>query len=148
MAIGATIRRRFMLESQIGKLRFHISMACQTHRPASHSHHPWRLASVRIMACQTGSYCDRPMDKAAFEFILLMTFKTNCFERRCEAGLPASLGASPVSVAQTRRLLFAKKLLDETSLPMTQIAFAAGFALRDPARGGHGNLNPSSVRSG
>jgi AraC family transcriptional regulator of adaptative response / DNA-3-methyladenine glycosylase II len=37
------------------------------------------------------------------------------------------LGATPSAVAQTRRLHFAKKLMDETTLPMTQIAFAAGF---------------------
>jgi AraC family transcriptional regulator of adaptative response / DNA-3-methyladenine glycosylase II len=37
------------------------------------------------------------------------------------------LGASPVAVAKTRRLHFAKKLIDETSLPMGQIALAAGF---------------------
>ena len=37
------------------------------------------------------------------------------------------LGATPSAVAQTRRLHFAKKLINETHLPMTQIAFAAGF---------------------
>ena len=37
------------------------------------------------------------------------------------------LGATPVAVAQTRRVFFAKKLIDETSLPMAEIAFAAGF---------------------
>ena len=37
------------------------------------------------------------------------------------------LGATPVAVAQTRRVHFAKKLIDETPLPMTQIALAAGF---------------------
>ncbi|HLX43233.1 MAG TPA: AlkA N-terminal domain-containing protein, partial [Bryobacteraceae bacterium] len=37
------------------------------------------------------------------------------------------LGASPVTVAQTRRIHFAKKLIDETRLPMTQVAMAAGF---------------------
>ena len=37
------------------------------------------------------------------------------------------LGASPVAVAQTRRLQFAKKLIDETDLPLTRVAFAAGF---------------------
>jgi AraC family transcriptional regulator of adaptative response / DNA-3-methyladenine glycosylase II len=37
------------------------------------------------------------------------------------------LGATPSAIAQTRRLHFAKKLIDETSLPMTQIAIAAGF---------------------
>lgn len=37
------------------------------------------------------------------------------------------VGASPVAVAQTRRLHFAVCLLEETRLPITQIAMAAGF---------------------
>jgi AraC family transcriptional regulator of adaptative response / DNA-3-methyladenine glycosylase II len=37
------------------------------------------------------------------------------------------VGASPITVAQTQRLHFAKHLLDETDLPITQIALAAGF---------------------
>jgi AraC family transcriptional regulator of adaptative response / DNA-3-methyladenine glycosylase II len=37
------------------------------------------------------------------------------------------LGASPISVAQTRRVLFAKQLIHETRMPMTQVALAAGF---------------------
>src|SRR6202011_121155 len=37
------------------------------------------------------------------------------------------LGASPISVAQTRRVLFAKQLVDETGMPMTEVAMAAGF---------------------
>jgi AraC family transcriptional regulator of adaptative response / DNA-3-methyladenine glycosylase II len=37
------------------------------------------------------------------------------------------LGATPIAVAQTRRLHFAKKLIDETKLPMMQIALASGF---------------------
>src|SRR5215469_10792172 len=37
------------------------------------------------------------------------------------------LGASPMSVAQTRRVLFAKQLIHETQMPMTEVAMAAGF---------------------
>ncbi len=37
------------------------------------------------------------------------------------------LGASPSAVAKTRRLHFAKKLIDETGLSMTDIALASGF---------------------
>jgi len=37
------------------------------------------------------------------------------------------LGATPRAVAQTRRLHFAKKLIDETRLPMIQVALASGF---------------------
>ncbi len=37
------------------------------------------------------------------------------------------LGASPLAVAHTQRLHFAKTLIDQTSLPMRDIAVAAGF---------------------
>ena len=37
------------------------------------------------------------------------------------------LGATPSAVAKTQRLHFAKKLIDETSLPMSEIAMAAGY---------------------
>jgi AraC family transcriptional regulator, regulatory protein of adaptative response / DNA-3-methyladenine glycosylase II len=37
------------------------------------------------------------------------------------------LGAPPIAVARTRRLHFAKQLIDETRLPMSEIALAAGF---------------------
>jgi AraC family transcriptional regulator of adaptative response / DNA-3-methyladenine glycosylase II len=39
----------------------------------------------------------------------------------------AHVGAAPLAVAQTRRLHFAKTLLDETDLPVTEVAFASGF---------------------
>ncbi len=38
------------------------------------------------------------------------------------------LGAAPLAVAQTQRVHFAKRLISETSLPMTQIAMDAGFS--------------------
>lgn len=37
------------------------------------------------------------------------------------------VGASPIAVAQTRRLHFAKRLLDDTDLPITEVALASGF---------------------
>lgn len=37
------------------------------------------------------------------------------------------LGASPIAVAQTRRLLFAKQLLHDTRLSMADVAMAGGF---------------------
>lgn len=37
------------------------------------------------------------------------------------------LGTSPLAVAQTRRVLFAKQLIHETQLSMSEIALAAGF---------------------
>jgi AraC family transcriptional regulator of adaptative response / DNA-3-methyladenine glycosylase II len=38
------------------------------------------------------------------------------------------LGATPRAVARMRRTLFAKQLIDETRLPMTEIAASAGFS--------------------
>jgi AraC family transcriptional regulator of adaptative response / DNA-3-methyladenine glycosylase II len=37
------------------------------------------------------------------------------------------VGASPLSVARTRRVHFARKLIDETSLPLGEIALSSGF---------------------
>jgi AraC family transcriptional regulator of adaptative response / DNA-3-methyladenine glycosylase II len=37
------------------------------------------------------------------------------------------VGASPIAVAQTRRVLLAKQLIHETTLPMAEVALASGF---------------------
>jgi AraC family transcriptional regulator, regulatory protein of adaptative response / DNA-3-methyladenine glycosylase II len=49
-------------------------------------------------------------------------------ERHLRRVFIAELGAGPLEIAATRRLLFAKKLLGETALPITQIGLAAGYA--------------------
>jgi AraC-like DNA-binding protein len=48
-------------------------------------------------------------------------------ERQLRRLFRRHLGASPVAVAQTRRILLAKQLIHETRLPMSEIAFASGF---------------------
>src|SRR4051812_42034748 len=48
-------------------------------------------------------------------------------ERQLRRLFTQHLGASPIAVAQTRRVLFAKQLIHDTRLPMTEIAIAAGF---------------------
>jgi AraC family transcriptional regulator, regulatory protein of adaptative response / DNA-3-methyladenine glycosylase II len=48
-------------------------------------------------------------------------------ERHLRRALERQLGVSPAELAQTHRLLLAKRLLAETALPVTRIAFAAGF---------------------
>ena len=37
------------------------------------------------------------------------------------------LGASPLAIAHTQRLHFAKRLIDQTNLPMSEISIAAGY---------------------
>jgi AraC family transcriptional regulator of adaptative response / DNA-3-methyladenine glycosylase II len=48
-------------------------------------------------------------------------------ERQLRRLFRRHLGASPIAVAQTRRVLLAKQLIHETRLPMAEVALAAGF---------------------
>ena len=48
-------------------------------------------------------------------------------ERQLRRLFHQHLGASPIAVAQTRRVLFAKQLIHETRMRITDVAFAAGF---------------------
>jgi AraC family transcriptional regulator of adaptative response / DNA-3-methyladenine glycosylase II len=48
-------------------------------------------------------------------------------ERQLRRLFKQHLGASPVAVAQTRRVLLAKQLIHETHLPMGEVALASGF---------------------
>jgi AraC family transcriptional regulator of adaptative response / DNA-3-methyladenine glycosylase II len=61
------------------------------------------------------------------------------------------LGASPLAVASTQRLHFAKRLIDETSMPMSQIAEAAGYGsvrrFNDSMKANYGRT-PRELRHG
>lgn len=48
-------------------------------------------------------------------------------ERQLRRLFNQHLGASPIAVAQTRRVLLAKQLIHETALPMSEVALASGF---------------------
>lgn len=53
--------------------------------------------------------------------------RVNLGERQLRRLFNDRLGATPVGVHGTHRLLFAKQLLTETDLPITEVALAAGF---------------------
>lgn len=48
-------------------------------------------------------------------------------DRHLRRAFGAEFGVSPVQFAQTQRLLLAKRLLTDTVLPLTEVAFASGF---------------------
>ena len=48
--------------------------------------------------------------------------------RQLRRAVRQEFGVSPVELAQTRRLLLAKQLLTETTLPLIEVALASGFA--------------------
>jgi len=47
--------------------------------------------------------------------------------RHLRRAFGAEFGVSPVKFAQTQRLLLAKRLLTDTALPVTEVAYASGF---------------------
>ena len=72
-------------------------------------------------------------------------------DRHLRRVLEHELGVSPVELAQTHRLLFAKRLLADTSLPVTRIAYASGFqSLRrfNSVFRARYRLSPSALRRG
>ena len=67
---------------------------------------------------------DGQLDRAP---VATLAERTGLSERHLRRLFADTLGASPLQVAATRRLLFARKLLDETALPVTDIAMGAGY---------------------
>jgi AraC family transcriptional regulator, regulatory protein of adaptative response / DNA-3-methyladenine glycosylase II len=49
-------------------------------------------------------------------------------DRHLRRVIESEFGVSPIELAQTQRLLLAKRLLTDTSLPVTEVAFASGFS--------------------
>src|SRR5437868_112005 len=69
--------------------------------------------------------------------------------RQLRRSVRKELGVSPVELAQTNRLLLAKRLIAETQLPMVQVAFTAGFeSVRrfNALFRSHYRLTPSTLR--
>jgi AraC family transcriptional regulator of adaptative response / DNA-3-methyladenine glycosylase II len=64
------------------------------------------------------------LDKASVEELAM---RVGMGTRHLHRLIVAQVGASPLAIAQTRRLHFAKRLLDDTNLPVTQIALASGY---------------------
>ncbi|HEV2711150.1 MAG TPA: AlkA N-terminal domain-containing protein [Edaphobacter sp.] len=85
----------------------------------------WRGTSntvSRALALITDGALDR--DGAGVE---ALADRLGLGERQLRRLFLQHLGASPIAVAQTRRVLFAKQLIHETRMPMTEVALAAGF---------------------
>lgn len=83
----------------------------------------WRrgddVVARALTLIEQGALADAPLSALAG--------KVGLGERQLRRLFTDRLGATPVEVHGTRRLLFAKQLLTETMLPITQVALAAGF---------------------
>lgn len=83
----------------------------------------WRrgddVVARALKLIDTGLLADHPL--------CALAARVNVGERQLRRLFAERLGTSPIGVHATRRLLFAKQLLTETRLPVTDVAMAAGF---------------------
>jgi AraC family transcriptional regulator of adaptative response / DNA-3-methyladenine glycosylase II len=80
---------------------------------------PARLAASAYARIEAGALEEQGLEALADEL--------GVTSRHLRRVMNAQFGASPIEIAQTGRLLAARRLLNETALPITEIAFASGF---------------------
>lgn len=78
------------------------------------------LAAQAVSRIEDGLLTELPLARLAAEL--------GVSDRQLRRAVEQEYGVSPIAYAQTCRLLTAKRLLTDTSLPITQVAFASGFA--------------------
>lgn len=79
-----------------------------------------RLAASAINRIEDGLLTEKRLDEFAAEM--------GVTDRHLRRVIQSEFGVSPIELIQTQRLLLAKRLLTDTDLPITEIAFASGFA--------------------
>ncbi len=80
---------------------------------------PARLAAAAYARIEAGVLEEKGLEALADDL--------GVTARHLRRVMNAAFGASPIEIAQTGRLLAARRLLNETALPVTEIAFASGF---------------------
>lgn len=80
---------------------------------------PARLAAAAYARIEAGALEEQGLESLAGEL--------GVTSRHLRRVMNAQFGASPIEIAQTGRLLAARRLLNETALSVTEIAFASGF---------------------
>jgi AraC family transcriptional regulator of adaptative response / DNA-3-methyladenine glycosylase II len=80
-----------------------------------------RIAQLIVQRLEEGNFDEKAgLDEIADQFELS--------SRQIRRIVQKELGVPPIQLLQTRRLLLAKQLLTETTLPITEVAFASGFS--------------------
>jgi AraC family transcriptional regulator of adaptative response / DNA-3-methyladenine glycosylase II len=80
---------------------------------------PARLAASAYQRIEAGALEEQGLEALADQL--------GVTARHLRRVMNTAFGASPIQLAQTSRLLAARRLLNETALPITEIAFASGF---------------------
>ena len=81
-------------------------------------------ASSRLAQAAASLIEDRTLEDGGLDAVAA---RLGITDRHLRRAFGAEFGVAPVEFAQTQRLLLAKRLLTDTALPATQVAFASGF---------------------
>jgi AraC family transcriptional regulator of adaptative response / DNA-3-methyladenine glycosylase II len=81
-------------------------------------------ATSRVAQAAASLIEDRALDADGLEAVAA---RLGITDRHLRRAFGAEFGVSPIEFAQTQRLLLAKRLLTDTALPVTEVAFASGF---------------------
>jgi AraC family transcriptional regulator of adaptative response / DNA-3-methyladenine glycosylase II len=81
-------------------------------------------ATSRVAQAAASLIEDRALDAEGLEAVAV---RLGITDRHLRRAFGTEFGVSPVEFAQTQRLLLAKRLLTDTALPVTEVAFASGF---------------------
>jgi AraC family transcriptional regulator, regulatory protein of adaptative response / DNA-3-methyladenine glycosylase II len=118
---------------------------------------PWSIQDASaILAHQAARLLDAPesldnygADLKGSGVIERLAARLGISDRHVRRIFEAHFGVSPLQYLQTRRLLAAKQLLADTTLPITHVALASGYAsVRrfNAAFVAHYRLNPTTLR--
>src|SRR5512134_1964109 len=97
---------------------------CLRCRPEAAPGTPAWLGTSAVVRRALGLIQDGVLDEASVE---ALAARVGVGPRHLHRLFLQHVGAAPITVAQTRRLHFAKRLLDETELPITEVALASGY---------------------
>ncbi len=81
-------------------------------------------ATSRLAQAAASLLEDRTLDEEGLDAVAT---RLGITDRHLRRAFGAEFGVSPVEFAQTQRLLLAKRLLTDTALPVTEVAYASGF---------------------
>ncbi len=114
-------RRFFPSAAAAEKAGFRPCLVCRPEKApgAAPIDQKQRLAAQALARIEAGALEEQGLDDLARDLGV-----TGRHLRRVTSDV---FGAAPIDLAQTHRLLTAKRLLTETTLPVTEIAFASGF---------------------
>lgn len=98
--------------------------ACFRCRPECAPGHASSDAVEALVARATARIAEGALDRASVDEL---AEEFGVSGRQLRRALEARLGVAPLELAQTQRLALAKQLIHDTELPITEVAFAAGF---------------------